>query len=62
MEPNTAAEWVLNRACGPCRKRNSYEHKGCTEAKEIHDMLKSAVRVNETVTNGDQIKGWLIPD
>lgn len=62
MEPNTAAEWALKRACGPCRKNDSYEHKGCIEAKEIHDMLKSAIRINETMTNGGQIKGWLIPD
>lgn len=62
MEPKTAAVWVLKRACGPCRKNESYEHKGCIEAKEIHDMLKSAVRVNEETSYGDRIKGWLIPD
>ena len=62
MDPNTAADWVLKRACGPCRKNNSYEHKGCIEAKEIHDMLMSAIRVKETMTNEGQIKGWLIPD
>jgi len=62
MEPDTAAEWVLKRACGPCRKTDSYEHKGCIEAKEIHDMLKSAVRVDEKMSNGNRIKGWLIPD
>ena len=62
MEPDIAAEWVLQRACGPCRKSGSYAHKACIEAKEIHDLLKSAIRVDETVTKGHQIKGWLIPD
>jgi hypothetical protein len=62
MEPTAAAEWVLKRACGPCRKNDSYEHKGCIEAKEIHDMLKSAVRVNDKISNELQIKGWLIPE
>jgi len=62
MEPEAAAEWVLKRTCGPCRKSDSYEHKGCIEAKEIYDMLKSAIRVDEAISNGDRIKGWLIPD
>jgi hypothetical protein len=62
MEPGAIAEWVLKRACRPCRKNDSYHHKACIEAKDIHDVLKSAIRVNETTTNGGQIKGWLIPD
>ncbi len=62
MEPNAAAEWVLKRACGPCRKNNSCNHKACIEAKEIHDMLKSAVRVTDKISDGRQIKGWLIPE
>ena len=62
MEPDIAAEWVLKRACGPCRKNDSYEHPACIAAKEIHDMLKSAIRLNETMANGSQVNGWLIPD
>ncbi len=62
MNPEIAAEWALQRACGPCRKNQSYEHKGCIEAKEIYDMLASAVRVDEPMTNGKRIRGWLIPD
>jgi len=62
MNPEIAAEWALKRACGPCRKNESYEHKGCVEAKEIYDMLASALRVDEPISNGKRIKGWLIPD
>ena len=62
MEPKNAAEWVLKRACGPCRRNDSYEHKGCIEAKEISDMLSTAVKVDAKVANGDRIKGWLIPE
>jgi len=62
MEPKTAAEWVLKRACRPCRKNDSYAHKACIEAKEIYDMLSSAVKVDAKVPNGDRIKGWLIPE
>ena len=62
MEPRTAAEWVSKRACSPCRKNDSYEHKACIEAKEIYDMLSSAVKVDAKVANGDRIEGWLIPE
>jgi len=62
MELEAAAEWVLKRACGPYRKNGSCEHKACIEAKEIHDWLKSAIRVNEKMANGERIKGWLIQD
>lgn len=62
MEPQVVEDWVLKRACGHCRKNEFCEHKDCIEAKEIHNMLMSAVKVNEETSNGDRIKGWLIPD
>lgn len=62
MNLNTAADWALMRACGPFRKDGVCDHKACSEAKEIHDWLKSALRVDEEASNGDKIRGWLIPD
>jgi hypothetical protein len=62
MDLNTAAKWVLKRACRPCRRNDAYEHKACIEAKEIHDMLKSAFRVNARIAHGNPVKGRLIPD
>jgi hypothetical protein len=62
MEPKEIAEWALKRACGPCRKSDAYEHKGCIEAKEIHDWLSSAVKIDGQSSNGQRISGWLIPE
>lgn len=61
MEPEVAAEWVLKRACATCRKNESYDHPGCIIAREIYELLKSAKRVDHKLSNGDRIRGWLIP-
>ncbi len=62
MNVKSAAEWVLLRACGPYRKSGSCEHPACTEAQEIHDLLISAVRIDDKDSTGRTIRGWLIPD
>ncbi|MBI4962928.1 MAG: hypothetical protein HY913_06620 [Desulfomonile tiedjei] len=56
------AEWARMRACGPCRKSESYEHPACFEAKQIHDHLQTAIRIEQVDVGGKLLAGWLIPD
>lgn len=62
MNVRSAAEWVLNRSCGPYRRDGSCDHPACAEAQEIHDLLMSAVRIDDKDSTGREIRGWLIPE
>jgi hypothetical protein len=62
MEPKEVAEWAMKRACCPCRKSVSYEHKACIEPKEIHDWLSSAATIDDQLSNGQRISGFLIQE
>lgn len=62
MDPRIAAEWALKKACISVRRHGSCDHPPCWEAKEVHEWLKSAVRLDDTSPDGDPVKGWLIPD